>query len=102
MLVRTVEKAGHTVRMFIRAVDRFRLLNALLASTKRMASVLSFSKRFLTECTAASMPTICPPHSCRDPAASWMSPFMTKRIAFPLSNLTDTSRMYTGVFVKSN
>ncbi len=48
MLVRTVEKAGQMDLVFSNAVIRFRLLNALLASTKRIASVLSFSKICLT------------------------------------------------------
>ena len=49
-----------------------------------MASVVSLSKSFLTECTAAPIPAIFPSQSCCDPAASWMSPLMTKRIAFEM------------------
>ena len=84
MLIRIVENAGQTIRMFIKALALFRLLKVLLASTKRMASVVSLSKSFLTECTAASIPAICPPQSCRDPAASWMSPLMTKKTVFEM------------------
>ena len=70
MLTRTFEKARQTVRMFLRAFVRFRLLKAFRASSRRIASVVSLSNRVLTECTAASIPAICPPQSCHDPAAS--------------------------------
>ncbi len=63
MLIRAVEKGGQRVWMFIRPLALFKLLNALLASTSRRASVLSLLKILLAECTAASIPAIWPPQS---------------------------------------
>ena len=82
--------------MFIRAVARFRLLKALLASTNSLASEFSSSNNCLTEWTAASIPATWPPQSWFEPAASWMSPLRTNKIAFD-SILLGTSQTPMGL-----
>ena len=47
-----------------------RELKALLASTRRTASVSSLAKVSFIVCMAASIPAIWPAQSCKDPAAS--------------------------------
>ena len=66
------------------AACELRELKALLASTKRRASVSSLWKRVLTACTAASMPEICPAQSCTDPATSCMSCIVMFRMALAM------------------
>ena len=70
--------------MFLRAASLLRLLNALLASTNKAASVSTFSKTVCMAWIAALMLAIWPAHSCTDPAALWMSSAMIDRIAFPM------------------
>ena len=58
--------AGQSLRMLWRATLRFSELNALVASARRMASLLSESRHLLAACTAASMPDNCPPRRSTD------------------------------------
>ena len=62
-------------------------LNALLASTRSAASQSSELKAFLTACTAASIPDICPPQSCRHLDAFWTSVFTTDSTALAMIRL---------------
>ena len=62
-------------------------LNALLASTRSAASQSSELKAFLTACTAASIPDICPPQSCRHPDALWTSVLTTDSTALAMIRL---------------
>ena len=69
--------------MLCKAAAQFRLLKAFLASTSSTPSVSSFWKIVCMACMAASHPVSWPAHSCREPAAVWMSALVTLRIAFP-------------------
>ena len=55
-------------------------LNALLASTRRMASVSLSRKASLIACIAASIPA----QSCNEPVASCRSPFVTVRMTLEI------------------
>ncbi len=77
MLMRTIASNGQRYLSFCRATCRLSELNALLAFTSRTHSLFEFKNAFLVAWTAASAPAICPAHSCRGPAASWMSPPVT-------------------------
>ena len=87
MLTRIVAMMGHNLLMFSRVTWQFRALNALNESTRRTASLSSFSKAVRTACTAASMPEICPPQSWEHPMASCMSGFAIERTALVMMHL---------------
>ena len=82
--MRMVASAGQSLRMLWRATLRFSELNALVASARRMASLLSESRHLLAACTAASMPDNCPPQSWMQPDASWMSCLIKDRVALAI------------------
>ena len=84
VLMRTVASDGQRYLAFCRATCQLSELNALLASTSRTPSVFEFKNASLVAWTAASAPAICPAHSCRGPAASWMSPLVTSRMAMAI------------------
>ena len=83
-----VAREGQSLLAFCSAVCQFRELNALLASTRRTPSVSFLLNRCLTQWIPASIPAICPAQSCVMPTASWMSPFVTERIALDIIHLT--------------
>ena len=85
--MRAVASDGHSQRMLWRAERWLRQLNALLASTSRMASVSSCWNSESTTCTAASIPEIWPAQSCKEPAASWMSNRVTVKMALAMIRL---------------
>ena len=86
---------GQMTLTFLRATWRFNELNALLASTSKTALLSGSLKAWFIACTAASVPAFWLPQSWNEPAASWMSPFVTERIAFAMFLLT-TSQMPMG------
>ena len=71
---------GHFLFTFKRAPFRFNVLNALVASMRRTASLLESLYIILIAWTAASQPACCPAQTCSAPAAS--SP-MVARITLP-------------------
>ena len=86
VLIRIVASAGQVLLILSlwRAVWRLSELNAFLASTKSIASLLSDSKDVLAACIAASIPEICPPQSWIQPEASWMSALTMDRTALAI------------------
>ena len=83
-----VAREGQSLLAFCSVICQFRELNALVASTKRTLSVSFLSNRSLTEWIPASIPAICPAQSCVVPTASWMSRFVTEKIALDIILLT--------------
>ena len=81
--MRTVENAGHKIRMLCNATIQFKELNALLASTRITASVSCALNISLMEWMAASAPPFKPAADCNGPAASCMSSLSTHPITFP-------------------
>ena len=66
----------------------FRHLKALLASTRRMASVPSSSNFFLIACIEASIPPLSPAHVCKGAVACVSSGFSNVVVALPMILLT--------------
>ena len=79
--MRAVASDGHSRRMLWRAEQQLRELNALLASTNRMASVFSCGNSELTACTTASIPEIWPALS----SGFWMSKMALAMIRLAVS-----------------
>ena len=84
VLIRIVASAGQILLILWRAVWRLSELNAFVASTNSIASLLSDSKEDLAACKAASIPNICPPQSCIQPEASWISVLTMDRTALAI------------------
>ena len=77
-------------------------LKAFSASTKSTASVLSCRKKSHLASMAAYAPASWPTHTCKDPAASWISFFAIPIITFPttrrITSLTSTGRILGFLF----
>ena len=60
-MIRMVARGGHNLLMFWITTWQLRVLNALEATTRKIASLSSFSNTVHTAYTAASMPEIWAP-----------------------------------------